>query len=44
MQDAGVVLTATNTVIAELTQNWASPNGQKLIQLLFTKVLPRIQS
>ncbi len=44
MQDAGVVLTATNTMIAELTQNWATPSGQKLIQLLFTKVLPPIQS
>lgn len=44
MQDAGVILTATNTIIAELTQNWGTPNGQKLIQLLFTKVLPPIQS
>jgi nicotinamidase-related amidase len=44
MQDAGVVLTATNTMIAELVQNWGTPNGQKLIQLLFTDVLPPIQS
>jgi len=44
MQDAGVVLTATNTMIAELAQNWGTPNGQKLIQLLFTDVLPPIQS
>ena len=44
MQDAGVVLTATNTMIAELAQNWGTPNGQKLIQLLFTDVLPSIQS
>ncbi|MGM4908007.1 isochorismatase family protein [Tardiphaga sp. 866_E4_N2_1] len=42
MQDAGVVLTATNTMIAELAQNWGTPNGQKLIQLLFTEVLPPI--
>ena len=44
MQDAGVVLTATNTMIAELAQNWGTENGQKLIQLLFTDVLPPIQS
>ncbi|UXS03254.1 isochorismatase family protein [Agrobacterium tumefaciens] len=42
MQDAGVILTATNTMIAELAQNWGSENGQKLIQLLFTEVLPPI--
>lgn len=42
MQDAGVVLTATNTIIAELAQNWSTPEGQRLIQLLFTEVLPPI--
>jgi nicotinamidase-related amidase len=42
MQDAGVILTATNTVIAELAQNWSTPEGQQLIQLLFTEVLPPI--
>lgn len=42
MQDAGVVLTATNTVIAELAQNWSTPEGQQLIQLLFAEVLPPI--
>jgi hypothetical protein len=44
IQDAGVVLTATNTMIAELAQNWGTPSGQKLIHLLFTEVLPPIQS
>ncbi len=43
MQDAGVVLTATNTMIAELAQDWSTPHGQQLIQLLFTDVLPSIQ-
>ena len=42
MEDAGVVLTATNTMIAELAQNWSTPEGQQLIQLLFTDVLPAI--
>lgn len=43
MQDAGVILTATNTIIAELAQNWSSPHGAQLIRLLFTDVLPPIK-
>lgn len=42
MENAGVVLTATNTAIAELTQDWSTPEGQKIVQLLFTEVLPAI--
>lgn len=42
MQEGGVVLTATNTVIAELAQDWSTPEGQKLIRLLFAEVLPPI--
>lgn len=42
MEDAGVVLTATNTVIAELAQNWSTPQGQELIALLFSDVIPPI--
>ncbi len=34
MQQAGVVLTTTNTAIAELVQDWASPAGSELIKLL----------
>lgn len=44
MHDAGVVLTATNTLISELAQNWGTPEGQQLIQLLFTEVLPPISA
>ncbi len=43
MHDAGVVLTATNTMIAELAQDWSRPGGMDLLELLFTKVLPPIQ-
>lgn len=43
MERAGVVLTATNTMIAELAQDWSTPTGQQLIQLLFTDVIPPIQ-
>ena len=34
MERAGVVLTATNTIIAELVQNWATPEGGTLVQYL----------
>lgn len=43
MQDAGVVLTATNTMIAELAQDWSSTEGSQLIELLFTSVLPPVR-
>jgi nicotinamidase-related amidase len=43
MRDAGVVLTATNTLIAELAQDWSRPGGMELLQILFTEVLPPIQ-
>jgi nicotinamidase-related amidase len=42
MELAGVQFTATNTIIAELAQDWASPHGWQLIQLLFTDVLPAV--
>jgi len=42
MHDAGAVLTATNTLIAELAQDWSTEAGQQLIQLLFTDVIPPI--
>ena len=42
MRDAGVVLTATNTLIAELAQDWSTPHGQELIGLLFSDVFPAL--
>lgn len=42
MERGGVVLTATNTLIAELAQDWSKPDGTQLIQLLFQDVLPQI--
>jgi nicotinamidase-related amidase len=42
MERAGVVLTATNTLIAELARDWSTPEGQQLIALLFQDVLPPI--
>ncbi len=40
----GVTLTATNTVIAELAQDWSTPEGSALIQLMFAKVLPPVEA
>ena len=42
MRDAGVVLTATNTLMAEIAQDWSTPTGQQLITLLFTDVFPAL--
>jgi nicotinamidase-related amidase len=42
MEQAGVKFTATNTIIAELAQDWSTPQGYELIQLLFTDVLPAV--
>lgn len=43
MMENGVVLTATNTVIAELAQDWSTPHGEELIRLLFTDILPEVR-
>lgn len=40
MHDAGVVLTTTNTLMAEIAGDWSTPNGQQLIGLLFSDVFP----
>jgi nicotinamidase-related amidase len=42
MRAAGVVLTATNTLIAEIAQDWSTPTGQQLIGLLFSDVFPAL--
>jgi hypothetical protein len=38
MEHEGVVLTTTNTVIAELVQDWSTPQGSELIQLVIATV------
>ena len=42
MENEGVVLTATNTLIAELAQDWSQPKGSQLLEILFQEVLPKI--
>ena len=41
MEREGVVLTATNTLIAELAQDWSRPEGGQLTDILFQDVLPK---
>lgn len=43
MEKAGVVLTATNTMMAELAQDWSRPEGGELLGILFGEVLPKIE-
>jgi nicotinamidase-related amidase len=42
MESEGVVLTATNTIIAELANDWSRPEGEQLLQVMFQDVLPSI--
>ena len=42
MEKAGVILTTTNQLIAELGQNWSSINGSKLISILFEDILSKL--
>jgi nicotinamidase-related amidase len=42
MEREGVVLTATNTMMAELAQDWSRLEGAQLLQILFQDVLPQI--
>jgi hypothetical protein len=44
MENEGVVLTATNTLMAELAQDWSRPEGGQLLGILFNEVLPQISS
>jgi nicotinamidase-related amidase len=42
MEREGVVLTATNTMMAELAQDWSRPEGGRLLGILFNELLPKI--
>jgi nicotinamidase-related amidase len=42
MERAGVTLTATNTLIAELARNWSRPEGGKLLDIMVSDVLPKV--
>ncbi len=42
MEKAGVILTTTNQLIAELGQNWSFVNGSKLISILFEDILSKL--
>jgi len=42
MERAGVTLTSTNQLIAELAGSWTNEGGSKLIQILFEEVLSHL--
>ena len=42
MEKAGVTLTSTNQAIAELARKWTTPEGGKLIEILFKDVLSKL--
>lgn len=42
MEASGVTLTATNTLLAELAQDWSRPEGSELLGILFGELLPKI--
>jgi hypothetical protein len=42
VRDAGVVLTASNTLMAEIAQDGSSPVGEQLIALPFSDVTPAL--
>ena len=42
MVQEGVVLTATNTIIAELAQDWSRPEGGAVLQIMKNEVLPNV--
>jgi nicotinamidase-related amidase len=42
MENVGTILTATDSIIAELAQDWSTSSGSQLIQVLFQHVLPSI--
>jgi nicotinamidase-related amidase len=42
MAKAGVTLTSTNQVIAELARKWTTPEGGKLIEILFKDILSKL--
>jgi hypothetical protein len=42
MEREGVVFIATNTLMAELAQDWFRPEGDQLLAVLFQEVLPSL--
>jgi nicotinamidase-related amidase len=42
MEQAGVILTATNTLIAELARDWSRPEGGQLLNVMVREVLPNV--
>ena len=41
MEKAGVALTTTNALISELAHDWSTPDGEKLIGVLYQEILSK---
>jgi len=41
MERAGVTLTSTNQVLAELATDWSSPEGAKIMKIMYEEILHR---
>ena len=44
MENAGVVLTGTNQVMAELAYDWSTDNGHKIITIMYEEILGKLMS
>lgn len=44
MEKAGSTLTSTSQLVAELAQNWTTPEGSKLAEIIMSDVIPTYQS
>jgi len=42
MEQAGVTLTSTVQLVAELAQDWTTPEGGQLVQILFNDILSKL--
>ncbi|MBC7936574.1 MAG: isochorismatase family protein [Rhizobacter sp.] len=42
MENNGVILTSTNQVMAELAEDWSTPNGSKIITIMFEEILSKL--
>lgn len=42
MEREGVVLTNTNQLMAELAYDWSSPNGEKILGIMYDEILSKL--
>jgi len=42
IESAGITLTSTNQVLAELARDWETPQGQIIIKIMYEEILGRL--